>query len=189
MKRALVILFMAVLCCVLLISYDKKNNIAGQMEPIQKEQQIKNGVAVTTPNIRKETVKEEPQSKSQAPEGYLIKVYYGNENADGFYTDEVRIKELRADFLIEKLIEANVLPKDVKAVRFTKEGRTLKLDLNEAFINCIFSKGTAGEYLLIGSIVNTFLKAYDASEIYLTVNNEIIETGHVIYDFALNFYD
>ena len=51
--------------------------------------------------------------------------------------------------------------------------------------------GTAGEYIIIGSLVNTFLENYQdtVTSIFITVNGEIIESGHVIYDFELIRYE
>ena len=43
--------------------------------------------------------------------------------------------------------------------------------------------GTAGESATIKAVVNTFLDAYGAQEAYITVDGEILESGHVIYDF------
>ena len=49
--------------------------------------------------------------------------------------------------------------------------------------------GTAGEYLTMGSVVNTFLTAFDAETMTLTVNGKPLETGHDIYDYDLGFYE
>ena len=37
------------------------------------------------------------------------------------------------------------------------------------------------------SLANTFLDAFDADGLSLTVNGEILETGHGIYDFTIEF--
>ena len=49
--------------------------------------------------------------------------------------------------------------------------------------------GTAGEYLLLGSVVNTFLDNLDGESILITVDGETLESGHEIYDRELTFYE
>jgi hypothetical protein len=41
----------------------------------------------------------------------------------------------------------------------------------------------------MGGLTNTFLRAYDAQEILITVNGQTLETGHAIYDKPLNFFE
>ena len=65
---------------------------------------------------------------------------------------------------------------------------TLKADFNEALRQSILPMGTSGEYVILGSVVNTFLTAYDADAITLTVDGEVLETGHSVYDQPLTFY-
>ena len=126
-------------------------------------------------------------------------LYYGNENVDGFYTKEVTIPELNVDLVMEQLIEANVLAKDVILLSHNIINNTcLHLDFNEAFLNQIHTMGTSGEWLMMGSVVNTFLNIFnptpdnlsvDIDRVYITVNGEIIESGHQIYDFEMGFFE
>ena len=39
--------------------------------------------------------------------------------------------------------------------------------------------------MVVGSVVNTFLDAFQAESVYFTVDGQILESGHVIYDFAI----
>ena len=56
------------------------------------------------------------------------------------------------------------------------------IDLNSAFRDQLNSSGSTGEHMLMGCVVNTFLSAYEAQQLYITVAGETLETGHVIYD-------
>ena len=43
--------------------------------------------------------------------------------------------------------------------------------------------------MIMGSVVNTYLSAYDAESVFITVNGEILETGHMIYDFPITYME
>ena len=65
---------------------------------------------------------------------------------------------------------------------------TLEADFNDALRQSLLPMGTAGEYVLMGCVVNTFLTAYQADAITITVEGEVLETGHSVYDQPLTFY-
>lgn len=116
-------------------------------------------------------------------------VYSGNGNADGFVTTEVEVAVINEETVTQKLIEAGVLPEGTKVNDLSAEGMQLNIDFNAPFRDHLFTMGTAGEMILIGSVVNTFLNAYQAESIFLTVDGEILESGHVIYDFPITFME
>ena len=118
-------------------------------------------------------------------------IYYGNENADGFETTIFQVETLDSPMLIRKLIEVGVLSEGTEILSEEITGTCLFLDFNTTFQNRVCSMGTSGEYIIIGSLVNTFLDNFkDAIEsVYITVNGEILESGHVIYDFELTYFD
>ena len=120
-----------------------------------------------------------------------ITIYHGNENADGFESEIYEVFYFNSTTLIEKLIEAEVLTQEVELLSEEYDGSCLHLDFNNAFRDLLCSMGTAGEYIIIGSLVNTFLENYQdtVTSIFITVNGEIIESGHVIYDFELIRYE
>ena len=49
--------------------------------------------------------------------------------------------------------------------------------------------GTAGEYLTMGSVVNSFLDTYQADGIEITAGGNVIETGHTSFEGVLNHFD
>ena len=127
----------------------------------------------------------------QTPTPMNITIYSGNELCDGFETTDYEVFYYNSATLIEKLTEQGVLTNDIELLSEEYDGTCLHLDFNEAFRNLINSMGTAGEYIIIGSVVNTFLDNYGdlASSVFITVNGEIFESGHVIYDFELTHYE
>ncbi len=113
-------------------------------------------------------------------------LYTPNENADGFIAKEVEGDKLTP---LEVLIEAGVLTEDVR-MNFVKwESDIMTIDFNTAFRDLLLSQGTAGEKMLIGSVVNTFLSAYQMESMMITVEEEILESGHIIYDFPMGYFE
>ena len=127
---------------------------------------------------------------SVAP-AYTAYVYSGDDNAEGFILTEFQVDELTTDQLIEKLIEVNVLSEGTQVLSERIEGTCLYLDLNSKFGELVSSMGTSGERIVIGSLVNTFIHNFNDSvqTVYITVDDQILESGHVIYDFELGFFE
>ena len=73
-----------------------------------------------------------------------------------------------------------VLTEDCKllSIKVNKEKKQMNLDFNKATGEYIRTMGTAGETAVIGCIVNTYLEAYDCTEIKLTEGGEVFQTAH-----------
>lgn len=132
----------------------------------------------------------ETEPPTQAPtESPTVTIYYGNENCDGFESTEVQVEEVSMNILVEKLVEAGVLTDDIGIWSMQIDGTCLHLTFSPTFGDLIRAQGTAGEYIIIGSVVNTFLDAFDAETVYITVGNDILESGHMVYDFPIEFME
>ena len=107
--------------------------------------------------------------------------------ADGVVTFEA--EELSMELLLKKLIELQVLNEDVNINSYYFEGDTLYIDFNEAFGTQICSYGTYGEMLTVGCTVNTLVENYNVTYVMFTVEGEVLESGHVIYDFPLEYHE
>ena len=120
-----------------------------------------------------------------------LTVYTGNDNADGFQTKSYEVYYFNSKTIIEKLKETGVLNESVVLQSEEYIGSCLYLDFNKSFREQLCSTGTSGEYILIGCIVNTFLENYKdtVQSMYITVNGEVFESGHVIYDFELTKHE
>lgn len=116
-------------------------------------------------------------------------VYYGNAAADGFEQKEVEIKGLTPQNLISELAALNVVSIDTEVKSFEQNGSSLKLDLSKGFSQYVNMMGTGGEYIVMGGLVNTFLTAYDADEILVTVEGKTLETSHASYEKPLGFFE
>ena len=149
------------------------------------------GCAASAPNTESST---EPIPETQAAESETTAtestvkflLYTPNDNLDGFVTTEIEQDERD---IIGALTEAHVLNENITENSLSQDGVVLKLDLNSAFAELIYTQGTTGELMIMGCLVNTYLSAYGAESLILTVDGEILESGHVIYDFPMGYYE
>ena len=86
---------------------------------------------------------------------------------------------------MDALIAAGSQPEGVKVQSSSLENGTLTLDMNAAFGEAIRASGTAGETLKIYALVNTFAQARGATAVLITVDGKVLESGHEIYDYAI----
>lgn len=115
------------------------------------------------------------------------RLYLPNDNADGFDIRDIDTTVITAESVLKELQDRGALPETVAINSFGSEGTQLNIDFNRAFGDLVCSMGTAGELMITGSVVNTYLSAFQAESVFFTVEGEILESGHVIYDFPLTF--
>lgn len=160
----------------------------GQTLTEYEQQNESSNTAATENDATTDTLTAQPE-EIQKPETVSVCIYYSNAQATGFEKAEVSLEQLTPDVLLSELAKVNVVSYDTKALNFSKSGKSLTLDLSEDFSNYINMMGTAGEYIVLGSLVNTFLTAYDADDILITIKGKTLETSHAIYDKALTMYE
>lgn len=131
-----------------------------------------------------------------------VTLYLPNDNADGFETVTETVKA-NPQGLVDALIAHDALPEGVTVndfrmenngtettegegddatVSYTPGDSQIFLDVSQAFGDAAASTGTAGETMLLGSLVNTMLTCYNAETLTLTVDGAVLETGHNVYD-------
>ena len=114
-----------------------------------------------------------------------ITVYYSNEDATAFDSEEIQMGSFSAENILTALVDKGVVTADVKILSLeVKEvdGKdTIEIDFNNAFASYISSMGTSGEYYIMGGVCNTFLDAYECDQIKITVEGGTLETGHAEY--------
>ena len=136
--------------------------------------------------ITKETESEKSQEEQ-------LTLYLPNENADGWNVTKNQIEQVTPDIIIGQLVGAGAIPDSVTVVSFGEDqgenGLILKLDLSSNFVEGLLNMGTAGEYLTMGAVVNSFLDTYQADGIEITAGGNVIETGHTSFEGVLNHFD
>lgn len=115
-------------------------------------------------------------------------IYVPNDNADGFDMEIVSTEEISAETVLTELKNRNVLPDAVSMNSFGMDNGLITMDLNQAFADIVCSMGTSGELMIVGSVVNTFLDAFQAEYVYFTVNGQMLESGHTVYDSPMSFF-
>ena len=94
----------------------------------------------------------------------------------------------QAQELLDALISLDALPPNIEVLSFSYLNGQGALDLSRPFGDAMAATGTAGEYLMMGGLVNTFLDAYALDGLSVTCQGRVIETGHSIYDQPLTRY-
>ena len=150
------------------------------------EAEKKEDTAEKAEDTTKETESEESQEEQ-------LTLYLPNENADGWNVTKNQIEQITPDIIIGQLVGAGAIPDSVTVVSFGEDqgenGLILKLDLSSNFAEGLLNMGTAGEYLTMGSVVNSFLDTYQADGIEITAGGAVIETGHTSFEGVLNHFD
>lgn len=128
------------------------------------------------------------KADASAAKSYKVTLYKGNSQATGFDTKTVTIKNLTAYSIIKELKAYGAVAKNVKAKSLDFKGKRLVLDLSKEFAKDVANSGTAGEYVKVGSVVNTFIDAFKVDTLTITVEGKAWETGHNVYDGPLSKY-
>lgn len=127
-----------------------------------------------------EQKQKEPPEKTET-----VSLYLPDEQAEYVEETKMEIKVKGDDIagaMIAALVEQGALPEGTAVKQFSKEEDVLMLDLNQAFADGLMETGTAGETMMLASIVDTFLVYYGAASLTLTAEGQTLETGHAIYD-------
>ena len=118
----------------------------------------------------------------------MLLVWHPNDSAEFLNAVVYEVTEITPRTIGDALTEcAGLVPGAIESV--DREGDRLRADLSRDFWQQIRSQGTSGEYMLLGSLVNTLLDAYGADSVVLTEEGETPETGHNVYDAPLGRYD
>ena len=120
-----------------------------------------------------------------------VMIYYGNGASDNLDMEMVAVEQVTADNLIDALAKHNIVSIGTKVNSFDEEEnngvKTLHLDLSKTFHEYLKTMTEEGENIIMCSVAATFLEAYDADEIAITVEGDVLQTDHAIYEEPLRF--
>lgn len=201
-KKRAIVLFL-VLAMVMAMGGCKDKSSSEQPMTTDQIVQATDEVLVTEePEITEEPIEEteepvvEPtqSAQPQVTEEPGISIYYGDENAENIVYEKIPEQEITPELLIEELIKHDILEKgtkvnSIKEIEGSNKEKTLEVDFSQEFQVTLFNQGTAGEFIMMGSVVDTFLKAYGAQSMIITVDGNILESGHCIYEAPMSYYE
>ena len=120
---------------------------------------------------------------AQEQQGVPLTVFYGNDTAEFLLSRIVTVPEINAGEIIGQLQEAQVLGGDITLLRMEigSDGCMI-LNFNEAFGQQLGMYGSAGEYLMVGSTVDTFLAAFpECDRVRILIEGEPCSYGQMDY--------
>lgn len=132
-------------------------------------------------------------SAPERKEPAAFHVYYSNDDATELVKEKVEVDEITREAVLRALVEKKVLTEDIEINSLEeseKDGeKVLDLDFSQSFASHVSNMGTAGEYMIVGSVCNTFLDAYGCEKIRITVEGGVFATGNNEYPGYLGFHE
>lgn len=143
--------------------------------------------------VQLQEIKMTEDGQSEAAGAKEVVIYYGNGASDELKEEVLCMEQITADELVDALIRHNIIPLGAKVNSFEEQeseaGKTLFLDLSKTFQEYLRTMTEEGEQIIISSIVTTFLDAYDAEKIVITVDGDVLETDYAAYEEPLESQD
>lgn len=185
---AVVLMFVVTACGTTEQSEPEQDKITQEEQNKEPEKEPSGEVTDTTKEEDQGEAQQEPEDTSKDENNLgpgTITVYSQNKDVSGYDKKEVSLEEITPQTVLSQLAAAGVLPSDTTVLSFTKKEQdaeqVIDLDLSEKFGSYIKEMGSSAEYLVIGSICNTYLDVYHCAKIHITVNGEMLATGHAEY--------
>ncbi|MCH5254700.1 MAG: GerMN domain-containing protein [Lachnospiraceae bacterium] len=120
-----------------------------------------------------------------------VTVYYGNGASQELNNEITKMDELSAENLIDALGRHNIVSLGTKVNSFEAQDIdgviTLFLDLSKTFREYLKTMTKEGENVIISSVAATFLEAYGAEGIVITIDGDTLETGHAVYEEPIRY--
>ena len=93
--------------------------------------------------------------------------------------------------IIGELRKKNIVSVDTKVNDFTisEDKEKLTLDLSAGFRDYLKTMEEGSEAVIMAALTNSFLAAYDAQEMVVTINGQRLETKNRVYEEGLRFVD
>jgi len=130
----------------------------------------------------KEPEEQADQGESGAGEsqGMIVRIYHGDDRTESICVNTARTEKVTPEILLLNLASYKMLPDTAAVERFeqeeTEEGKVLRLDLSEEFRDFLAKAEEDEKDTIMGSLVNTFLDAYEGESICITVQGKPLDS-------------
>lgn len=128
----------------------------------------------------------EQTKEDETSERVEATIYYGNAASDKLNTEISAMEQLTAENLVDALAVHNIVSLGTKVNSFDEKEedgmKVLYLDLDKAFREYLKTMNAGSEKIILASLTATFLEAYDAQGIVITIDGKVLETNHGTYD-------
>ena len=144
----------------------------------------------------KTPVKEDAGKKETADEEAVLSevevtIYYGNGASEELNTEVSSMEQITAENLIKALVRHNIVSLGTKVNFFeeleTDGVRTLHLDLSKTFPDYLKTMTKEGEDVIMSSMAATFLHAFDAEKMVITIDGAVLETEYAVYEEPIQY--
>lgn len=139
-----------------------------------------------------ERTSQNTESENSGSSGIPVRIYYSEDTAETLSVSVARTVEVTPEILLLNLSFYDMVPDTVTVQSFEQKkqegGLLLTLDLSENFEEYLSGLNASREEEVLGSLVNTFLDAYQGTEMLITVKGQALNTSHENYSQALERY-
>lgn len=164
---------------------EEKNTVTTEVGQKEEGQEIKVESGTQTPADGTEN--------EAAQEPVTFTLYNSNDDATALVQETVEVDALTKENVLAALIECGILQDDIRILSLEEaeqDGeKVLNIDFSQEFGSYVASMGTAGEYMIMGSVSNTFLSAYGCEKVKITVEGGVLSTGHQEYTGYYGYYE
>lgn len=141
------------------------------------------------PAVNQESTEEVQESLQQTTEESAdpvqVRIYFSRIGEMGLESAEETLNVLRPENIISHLSLHNITSIDTKVNSFSEEKKNgkkiLYLDLTKAYGEYVNTMNEQSEELILAALSKTFLEAYDADGLMLTVEGKPLTTAHQTY--------
>lgn len=130
------------------------------------------------------------QTTEESAESVSVRIYFSRIGEMGLESAEETLNGLRPETIISHLSLHNITSIDTKVNSFSEEQengkKILYLDLTKAYGEYVNTMNEQSEDLILAALTKTFLEAYQADGLMLTVEGKALTTAHQTYDFPLD---
>ncbi len=189
MKKSSIVLMMSLSMILMFVACTKKDitSQSTQTELTETGQDIQGETGEL--EKKEEVAKEENTESETATNPVSLNVYSSNDDATGFVVNTVEVSEITPEIIVSELAKVNICTMNTEVLTFHQDGKVIELNLSKQFSNYLNMMGTSGEYIVMGSLVNTFLDAYDADSVKIMVLGAPLSTGHETYEEPLSKFE